>query len=707
MTGRPDPIDAWREVSAEAARSTGYRAGPVAGRVAGRRSGLASIGAMTAALLVIVAALALRPSAGPAANGPVDARSEDGMFRLELTTPRGEYVPGYPIAPVASLTYLGPDGTVSVHFDTAAVQFRVEEVGGSRVAGGGSRLICASTNLVKDSPLDVPFAKAGSPTDDPTAGFDQAWYLDRTLTLPVGTWRIVASIDLGVDGCAPSHHLTVSNVIHVVAPSGDGPVVDDAQDNLFRLDLTTPRRIYSPQDAIEPVATVSFLGPAAQMSIYHGGSIVGWVIEEVGGNRTMSGGMTLPCASGVIRRDTPLTFPFEKSGAIGQTFDQAWFDDPVLHLPVGTWRIRAYTTISADDGPSPSDGSFTCGTRGHGMEAANVITVVGGTAPSTAPSLVPTSAPPSPLPSFTLDPVVGTAEDPTFRLALTTPHGIFGPNDAIGPVATLTYRGPSDTITYGHGAPAVSFAIEEIGGDRQMSGGVDDVCQLTTLDAATPATIRFQKGGQVGLGFDQAWFADPVLRLPVGTWRISATLEASVPACGQGSDVHRLTAENVIQVVDNPPSIPSPSVDPSAAAAAADVDMARKIVSLYESARATGGADAWQLLSPWSRALYGSEAAFDRIQADLNASGYAHFVIAAPTQDPELLSPFFLGARAADLAANADPARTFLVTVHYPDVSGAAAGTLNLVVGPRRSDPTDWAIWVDGSPPGPGASPVG
>ena len=58
MTGRPDPIDAWREVSASAARSTGYRPG----RAAGRRSGLASIGAMTAALAIVVVALALRPA---------------------------------------------------------------------------------------------------------------------------------------------------------------------------------------------------------------------------------------------------------------------------------------------------------------------------------------------------------------------------------------------------------------------------------------------------------------------------------------------------------------------------------------------------------------------------------------------------------------------------------------------------------------------
>jgi hypothetical protein len=308
------------------------------------------------------------------------------MFRLELTTPRGTYEPGYPIAPVARVTYLGPDHAIGVSHSRSQLVFQVEEVDGKRRMEGGSRLSCESTNLVKDEPLDVPFGKSGSPINDPTQGFDQAWYEDPTLTLPTGTWRITANMNFGVGGCRSDHVLHVSNVIRVVPATGDGPVVDRAEDDAFRLQLTIPRGTYGPYDAIEPIAIVTFLGPAAEASIHHAGSIVGFEIEEVGGSRSLYPGITPVCATSTIRRDTPLAIPYVKSGAIGGAFDRAWFDDPALHLPVGTWRIRAYTIISTDGGPAPTDGSFTCGTTGHDLEAVNVITVTGEASPSNGPS---------------------------------------------------------------------------------------------------------------------------------------------------------------------------------------------------------------------------------------------------------------------------------------------------------------------------------
>lgn len=391
MTDRLDPIDAWRDVSASVAKSTGYRAG----RAARRWSAQASIGAMTVALGIIVVGLVLRPAAGIGMTGPVTAAADDGMFRLELTTPRDTYEPGYPIAPVARVTYLGPDSTIAVTHTHSQLVFQVEEVDGARRMEGGSRLSCESTNLVKGEPLVVPFGKSGSPTDPASKGFDETWYEDPTLALPVGTWRITANMSLGVGGCGGSDHaLHVSNVIHVVAPIGDGPVVDVAQDDAFRLELTTRRRTYNPTDAIEPVAIVTYLGPAAETTI-HGGSVVPFEIEEVGGPRTFYPALPAGCGTSTMMRDTPLTFPFAKYGLVDGPFGRAWYADPVLRLPVGTWRIRAYTTISTDDGAAPSDGSFTCGTKGHGLEATNVITVVGNVSSSEVPSF---RASPSPTP---------------------------------------------------------------------------------------------------------------------------------------------------------------------------------------------------------------------------------------------------------------------------------------------------------------------
>jgi hypothetical protein len=208
VTGRPDPIETWLDVSARAARGSGYRAA-----LARRRwSAGASIAATTVAVAIVIAGLALRPSANNGSSGPVIDRAEDGTFRLELVTPRGTYRPGDPISPEASVTYLGPDESIVIHHAESPVQFRIEEVGGLRAMGGGSRLVCSSSDLAHGVPLELPFSKAGSPTAD----FDQAWYEDQTLSLPVGTWKIVASIDLGVTDCGGTHQLSVSNVITVI-----------------------------------------------------------------------------------------------------------------------------------------------------------------------------------------------------------------------------------------------------------------------------------------------------------------------------------------------------------------------------------------------------------------------------------------------------------------------------------------------------------
>jgi hypothetical protein len=64
--------------------------------------------------------------------------------------------------------------------------------------------------------------------------------------------------------------------------------------------------------------------------------------------------------------------------------------------------------------------------------------------------------------------------------------------------------------------------------------------------------VPFQKGGSVDLGFDIDWFHDPALKLPPGTWRITARLEAYIPECGQNADIHQPTVQNVIRVAALP-----------------------------------------------------------------------------------------------------------------------------------------------------------
>jgi hypothetical protein len=173
-----------------------------------------------------------------------------------------------------------------------------------------------------------------------------------------------------------------------------------------------------------------------------------------------------------------------------------------------------------------------------GAVAAAVLVAVGG--------LVLRTEPPRTGPG---DPVGAIAEDATFRLALTTPRAIYSPEDAIEPVATVTYLGPRPTETIFHAAYPIGFQIEEVGGERGMGGGMEQPCLRTELGKGESAALPFAKAGSPDdprRGFDLAWYMDPVLRLPAGTWQIIAYLDAFLGDCG--GERHQLTVENVIVV---------------------------------------------------------------------------------------------------------------------------------------------------------------
>ena len=173
-----------------------------------------------------------------------------------------------------------------------------------------------------------------------------------------------------------------------------------------------------------------------------------------------------------------------------------------------------------------------------GAIAAVVLVAVGG--------LVLRTEPPRTGPGV---PVGSTAEDTSFRLVLTTPQTTYSEEDAIEPVATVTYLGPRPTEALFHAAYPIAFQIEEVGGERGMGGGMDQPCLRTELAKGESAALPFAKAGSpddARRGFDRAWYVDPILRLPAGTWRIIAHLDVSLGDCG--GEPHHLTVENTVVV---------------------------------------------------------------------------------------------------------------------------------------------------------------
>lgn len=316
-------------------------------------------------------------------------------------------------------------------------------------------------------------------------------------------------------------------------PTGPGdPVGATAEDANFQLALTTPRATYSPEDVIEPVASVTYLGPRATETLSHAAYPIGFQIKEVGGERLMGGGMRGPCLQTELEKGEAAVLPFSKAGTPDNPkggFDLAWYKDPILRLPEGTWQIIAYLDVYVG----------VCGgeVERHQLTVENVVRVVERDAVIPTPGASPDR------------PVIATAEDASFRLTLTTPRAMYSPDDAIEPVASVTYLGPQATETIFHAAYPIGFRIEEVGGERLMGGGMDLPCLRTELANAGSAVLPFGKAGSPDdpkQGFDRAWYEDPVLRLPAGTWRIIAHLDVSLGDCG--GVAHQLTVENVILV---------------------------------------------------------------------------------------------------------------------------------------------------------------
>ena len=593
---RPDPIEAWAELSARTGRASAARATAIVRMDRPRRPApaVAGFGVLTVAVILIGSALIVRPGVAPAAsqgpgvsspaNGapaPIHVTTADGTFRLDLDVPTSHYVTTDAIAPVATVTYIGPDATATVFHGASTVMFRIKEVGGNRDMDGGMDQPCLSTAFTKGGSKAYPFEKAGSPSDDPALGFDRAWFQDPTLRLPAGQWLIFAELDVELGGCgaaAERHQLTQAAEVIVIPDDADnGPVTASQGDDTLRLTLTTPHGIYDPNDAIQPVASIAYFGPQAEATIFTDEPVVLFSLEELGGGRRMDPIRLFLCVHTRVDQAAPLTFPFEKAGGSGTSFDSAWYRDPVLRLPVGTWRIRAELMAETTDGTDP------CGGIPHNFAVENIIDVVDSGAPVPAPSPSNAASPspspvPSALPSFSLDPVVGSADDAMFRLDLTTPHGIYGPPDAIEPLATVTFLGPDATVTFDYGEPYVLFAVEEVGGDRQFEGSGSEVGSTATLARGEPKEFPF------ALHFNQAWLDDPVLRLPAGTWRITATLSVYLGPYGDSGprETHQFTVENLIHVVEGA------GIDRSTAASS-DVAVAQEFVGTgaYSGRKAT------------------------------------------------------------------------------------------------------------------------
>jgi hypothetical protein len=99
------------------------------------------------------------------------------------------------------------------------------------------------------------------------------------------------------------------------------------------------------------------------------------------------------------------------------------------------------------------------------------------------------------------------------------------------------------------------WSLEQLDGPIDTLGAVHLPCGSYTMQQGVPVVAQFQKSGGWSHSdplapFWTAYFADPDLRLPPGTWRISVRASFSLGSCSSGWTT--LHASIVIRTTNEP-----------------------------------------------------------------------------------------------------------------------------------------------------------
>lgn len=119
-----------------------------------------------------------------------------------------------------------------------------------------------------------------------------------------------------------------------------------ASDHLFELEITAPAT-WTAGKPVEVGGTLTYVGKEPAVTVTGSGSgLVFWGAEQLDGPIHAEPAWTFDLRHYDFETDDIESHSFTKSGAFATDgpdaeFWSAWFDDPELRLPAGTWRIYA------------------------------------------------------------------------------------------------------------------------------------------------------------------------------------------------------------------------------------------------------------------------------------------------------------------------------------------------------------------------------
>jgi hypothetical protein len=154
------------------------------------------------------------------------------------------------------------------------------------------------------------------------------------------------------------------------------------------------------------------------------------------------------------------------------------------------------------------------------------------------PSETPTAAP--------AQPIQAEATDREFRLVLKANSARHAVGVPIVLTTELHYIGQQPQMQLaGSGTGLVIVSLRQLDGPLEIGGGATADCMRYSMAPGAPIVRPYAKSGgwsadDPNADFYRAYFADPLLRLPRGTWRVVATAEFFVGDCPGPS--HKLDA---------------------------------------------------------------------------------------------------------------------------------------------------------------------
>ena len=132
-------------------------------------------------------------------------------------------------------------------------------------------------------------------------------------------------------------------------------------------------------------------------------------------------------------------------------------------------------------------------------------------------------------PPISGEPVTAEDADASFRLTLEADQDRYRAGQEIGVVATLTYLGPADAIVArGSSNPGlIGFAVESEDAPIRISPAFTTDCGTHEMTRGDAVEYPLEKSGGYSpdeplAPFYEAYFDSTELRLPAGTWTISA-----------------------------------------------------------------------------------------------------------------------------------------------------------------------------------------